>query len=192
MVVSDPTWCSVDEAIAWIMSHAGGLSRAEAIGALSAACISGAVVARGSRSRAYGNETFSTLPRITIERSVVPSGVWLGGQSVVKGMAGWAIGEWKELLLHRGQLRERWPSLRSKTPRAATEGKRRGPSDGIFRRVLQQMRQDVESGRFTLKDLTDMKQVALADEYGVSRQTVLKALETLKGEQAVAISISDK
>lgn len=69
--------------------------------------------------------------------------------------------------------------------------KRRGPSDAKRKAAVDRMREDIRSGRTSLQVLQQMKQVALASEYGLkSRDTARKALA--EAAQFVGVSNTDK
>jgi DNA-binding GntR family transcriptional regulator len=58
--------------------------------------------------------------------------------------------------------------------------------------VVDRMKRDIESRRFTLTGLSAMKQEALAVEYRVSRWTALKALELLRSEFCLAADPAER
>ena len=76
-------------------------------------------------------------------------------------------------------------------PKRAASKRNRGPRPLKLEATKRAIRDDLNAGRHTPTQLRDMKEVALAETYGVSRDTARKALaEVLSG--FVGNSITDK
>jgi hypothetical protein len=71
--------------------------------------------------------------------------------------------------------------LPDEIPTAAPH-KRRGPKPTVRHRVMHEMRKAVQSGEYSLEQLVEMKEEALAAKFVASRETCRKAIEELSKE----------
>jgi hypothetical protein len=172
------TWLSVVDAVRAI-GEACGVSVGAACVMLSRSC--GSEVR--SRKRPWPEPDEPPKPSLDLEHGwlVLAGGVVMRADIEINGddLRGWITRQETK----KTEFGER--------PKRMASGGRRGPKPLTLESTIKKMRDDIAAGQQTELKLRDMKQVALAETYGVNRGTACKARDEVLRE-SVANLIVDK